>query len=51
MAKEGPSYLFQVDATSIMLFASAIGETNKIYYDAEFAAGTPLWQPWSRSSR
>ena len=41
MAKRSEGYLFQVDATSIMLFASAIGETNRIYYDAEFSAKTP----------
>jgi acyl dehydratase len=33
---------FPVDLTSIMLFASAIGETNKIYYDEEYAEKTPL---------
>jgi len=33
---------FPVDATAIMLFASAIGETNPIYYDEEYAASTPL---------
>jgi acyl dehydratase len=44
MAAEPEGYLFFVDATSIMLFASAIGETNKIYYDAEFAAASPLGQ-------
>jgi acyl dehydratase len=36
------SFEFPVDLTSIMLFASAIGETNKIYYDEEYAAKTPL---------
>jgi acyl dehydratase len=35
-------YRFPVDLTSILLFASALGETNRIYYDAEYAAGTPL---------
>lgn len=35
-------YLFPVDLTSIMLFASAIGETNPIYYDEAYAAKTPL---------
>lgn len=40
MADEG--YAFPVDLTSIMLFASAIGETNPIYYDEEYAAKTPL---------
>lgn len=35
-------YPFYVDRTAIMLFASAIGETNKIYYDEEYAKGTPL---------
>ena len=33
---------FHVDLTSIMLFASALGETNPIYYDEEHAAQTPL---------
>jgi len=37
-------YLFPVDLTSIMLFASAIGETNPIYYDEAYAAKTPLGQ-------
>ena len=36
------SFTFPVDLTSIMLFASAIGETNKIYYDEEYARKTPL---------
>lgn len=40
MSDEG--YEFPVDLTSIMLFASAIGETNPIYYDEVYAAGTPL---------
>ena len=35
-------YIFPVDATSIMLFASALGETNKIYYDEAYAEKTPL---------
>lgn len=35
-------YRFPVDLTSIMLFASAVGETNPIYYDEEYAAKTPL---------
>ena len=35
-------YVFPVDLTSIMLFASAIGETNPIYYDETYAATTPL---------
>ncbi len=33
---------FPVDLSSIMLFASALGETNKIYYDEAYAAQTPL---------
>jgi acyl dehydratase len=33
---------FPVDLTSIMLFASALGETNPIYYDEDYAAKTPL---------
>ena len=33
---------FPVDLTSIMLFASALGETNPIYYDEEHAATTPV---------
>ncbi len=35
-------YRFPVDLTSIMLFASALGETNPIYYDEEHARSTPL---------
>ena len=35
-------YIFPVDVTSIMLFASALGETNKIYYDEAYAEKTPL---------
>ncbi len=30
-------YTFPVDLTSIMLFASALGETNRAYYDAEYS--------------
>ena len=37
----GP-YAFPVDLTSIMLFASALGETNRIYYDEDYAQKTPL---------
>jgi acyl dehydratase len=33
---------FPVDLTSIMLFASALGETNPAYYDEEYARQTPL---------
>jgi acyl dehydratase len=40
MADEG--FRFPVDLTAIMLFASAIGETNRIYYDEDYAAKTPL---------
>jgi acyl dehydratase len=36
------SHRFPVDLTAIMLFASALGETNPIYYDEERAAQTPL---------
>ena len=35
-------YRFPVDLTSIMLFASALAETNPIYYDEEYAVQTPL---------
>jgi acyl dehydratase len=35
-------YRFPVDLTSIMLFASALGETNPIYYDEQYAKQTPL---------
>ena len=35
-------YRFPVDLTSIMLFASALGETNPIYYDEAHAKQTPL---------
>ncbi|HXK22999.1 MAG TPA: MaoC family dehydratase N-terminal domain-containing protein [Myxococcota bacterium] len=40
MADDG--FVFPVDLTTIMLFASAIGETNPIYYDEEYASKTPL---------
>jgi acyl dehydratase len=40
MADEG--FRFPVDLTAIMLFASAIGETNRIYYDEDYAKKTPL---------
>ena len=33
---------FHVDRTGILLFASALGETNPIYYDEKHAKGTPL---------
>lgn len=33
---------FPVDASSILLFASALGETNPVYYDEEYAKATPL---------
>ena len=35
-------YTFYVDRTAVMLFASAVGETNKIYYDDDYAADTEL---------
>jgi hypothetical protein len=35
-------YRFPVDRTAIMLFASAIGETNPVYWDEEAARATPL---------
>jgi hypothetical protein len=35
-------FSFPVDATAIMLFASAIGETNPVYYDEAQARRTPL---------
>jgi acyl dehydratase len=35
-------YEFPVDRTSILMFASALGETNRIYYDEAFAASSPL---------
>lgn len=33
---------FHVDRTGILLFASALGETNRIYYDEAYARATPL---------
>ncbi len=33
---------FHVDRTGILLFASALGETNPIYYDEAYAKTTPL---------
>lgn len=33
---------FPVDRTGILLFASALGETNPIYWDEEYAKRTPL---------
>jgi N-terminal half of MaoC dehydratase len=35
-------YRFPVDRTAIMLFASAIGETNPVYWDEDAARTTPL---------
>ncbi len=35
-------FTFHVDLTSTMLFASALGETNRIYYDEAYAKQTPL---------
>jgi hypothetical protein len=35
-------FSFPVDATAIMLFASALGETNPVYYDEAEARSTPL---------
>ncbi len=35
-------FRFPVDRTSIMLFASALGETNRVYYDEEYAKGTAV---------
>jgi hypothetical protein len=35
-------FSFPVDATAILLFASALGETNPVYYDEEAARRTPL---------
>ena len=35
-------YRFPVDRTGILLFASALGETNPIYYDEAHAKTTPL---------
>lgn len=36
------SHEFRVDRTGILLFASALGETNPIYYDDAYAKATPL---------
>jgi len=38
----GDGFPFPVDRTAILLFASAIGDTNPIYYDEEAARATPL---------
>ncbi|HTF34371.1 MAG TPA: MaoC family dehydratase N-terminal domain-containing protein [Myxococcota bacterium] len=35
-------YRFCVDRTGILLFSSALGETNPIYWDEEYAKKTPL---------
>jgi hypothetical protein len=35
-------YKFPVDLTTIMLFASALGETNRAYYDDEYAQKNDL---------
>lgn len=35
-------HVFHVDRTGILLFASALGETNPIYCDEQYAKGTPL---------
>ena len=37
-----PDYEFFVDRTAILAFAAAVGETNPIYWDAEYARKTPL---------
>ena len=39
---EDDGHAFYVDRTGILLFASALGETNPIYWDEEYARGTPL---------
>ena len=36
------AFSFPVDGTAILLFASALGETNPIYYDDAHARGTAL---------
>jgi hypothetical protein len=33
---------FPIDRTAILTFAAAIGETNRIYWDAAYAQATPL---------
>lgn len=33
---------FPVDASAILSFAASLGETNRIYYDEEYAASTPV---------
>lgn len=33
---------FPVEASHILMFARAIGDTNPIYYDADYAAGTEV---------
>lgn len=40
MADDG--FTFPVDLTTIMLFASALGETNRAYYDDEYARENDL---------
>ena len=35
-------FTFPVDRTGILLFASALGETNPVYWDEEHARATPL---------
>lgn len=35
-------YVFPVDSTAILAFAGALGETNKVYYDADHATATPV---------
>jgi hypothetical protein len=35
-------YRFHVDRTAILTFASAVGETNRIFWDEDYAASTPL---------
>lgn len=39
---EDDGHDFHVDRTGILLFASALGETNPIYWDERYAEGTPL---------
>jgi hypothetical protein len=35
-------YSFPVERTGILTFAAALGETNRIYWDEEYARATPL---------
>jgi acyl dehydratase len=62
IGKEGPPQTLEVEKTGIRMFARAVGHTDQIYYDAEYAKskghrslvappayfGTPIYNPATR---